>query len=109
MTKSTIWISYDLGVRGDYSSLYGWFDERKAKECGESIALLTYEYSGNLLDALKLDLSRSVEITKRTRIYVIYRDRATTKIKGYFLFGGRRTPPWAGVSGSNEEDEDIES
>ena len=34
MTRSTIWISYDLGVRGDYENLYSWLDTHGAKECG---------------------------------------------------------------------------
>lgn len=28
--KSAIWVSYDLDVRGDYESLYAWFDDQFA-------------------------------------------------------------------------------
>ena len=31
MTASTVWISYDLGVRGDYEGLYAWLDAHDAK------------------------------------------------------------------------------
>src|SRR5690242_8196021 len=109
MGKSTIWISYDLGVRGDYLGLYGWLDSQGAKECGDSLALLKYEYSGELLDSLKGDIDGAFEINKRTRIYVIYRDKSTKLMKGTFIHGGRRVPPWAGLSGEGEQVEDDES
>lgn len=32
MPTRTIWISYDLGVQGDYEGLYGWLDTHKARE-----------------------------------------------------------------------------
>lgn len=34
----TIWLSYDLGVQGDYEGLYRWLDNKKASECGDSLA-----------------------------------------------------------------------
>jgi hypothetical protein len=108
MSESTIWISYDLGVRGDYEGLYAWLDNHKAKECGDSLALLRYEYSGNLLEALTTDLKSSVEINKRTRFYVIHRDKTTKLMKGTFIHGGRKSPPWAGFSGEGKEQEDDE-
>lgn len=106
MPVSTIWVSYDLGVRGDYEGLYAWLDQHKAKECVDSLALLSYRYSGPLLDALKADLTESIETSKRTRVYVIYRDEKTKKMKGHFLFGGRRAPPWAGASGQSQDEDD---
>ena len=106
MSLSTIWISYDLGLRGDYEGLYAWLDQHNAKECGDSLALLSYEYSGSLLDALKTDLGAAVDTNKRTRMYLIYRDDKTKKMKGHFLFGGRRAPPWTGASGQPQEEDD---
>jgi hypothetical protein len=106
MPLNTIWISYDLGVRGDYEGLYTWLDQHKAKECGDSLAILSYEYSGDLVDALKADLAKSVETNKRTRMYVIYRDQGTEKTKGRFVFGNRRASPWAGASGQEHEEDD---
>ena len=106
MSLSTIWISYDLGVRGDYGGLYAWLDQHGAKECGDSLALLSYEYFGVLLDSLKQDLGDAVETNKRTRMYVIYRDDKTKKMKGHFLFGGRKAPPWTGTSGQHQEEDD---
>lgn len=106
MSKSTIWISFDLGVRGDYESLYAWLGKQKAKECVNNLALLVYQYSGNLFDALKSDLSASVATDKRTRIYVLYRDGTTKKMKGSFVFGGRRAPVWAGFSEEEQQGDD---
>jgi hypothetical protein len=56
VTTSTVWISYDLGVRGDYESIYSWLDAHGAKECGDSLAVLTYRHDGQLIDKLKADL-----------------------------------------------------
>jgi len=103
MTRSTIWISYDLGVRGDYEGLYSWLDAHGAKECGDSLAVLTYEFTASLLDKLKAKLKRAIDVDKRTRIYVIYHDRSTNKNKGRFLFGGRRAAAWTGYA-SREAD-----
>jgi hypothetical protein len=96
--KNAVWISYDLGVQADYEGMYAWLDEHEAKECGDSLAFLNYEYTGSLLDTLTEDLQKSVEITKRTRVYVIYREPETKKMKGSFIFGGRKAPPWSGFA-----------
>ncbi|MGA2213235.1 MAG: hypothetical protein ABSH31_08175 [Bryobacteraceae bacterium] len=96
--KSAVWVSYDFGVQGDYEGMYSWLDEHQAKECGDNLAFLNYEYAGPLLEALASDLKRSVEITKRTRIYVIYREQESKKMKGSFIFGGRKAAPWSGFA-----------
>jgi hypothetical protein len=107
--KSAVWISFDLGVQADYEGMYAWLDEHEARECGDSLAFLNYEYTtGSLLDSLTTDLQKSVQITKRTRIYVIYREQESKKMKGIFIFGGRKAPPWSGFSvsvGSVDSDE----
>lgn len=108
MSKSTIWISFDLGVRGDYESLYAWLDERGAKECVNNMALLVYTYTGDLRESLKKDLAESIDIDKRTRIYAIYRDAPTKKMKGFFAFGARRASPWTGYfQGGQREDDEV--
>lgn len=97
---STIWISYDLGVRGDYEGLYAWLDNNKASECGSSIAVLKYQHEDDLVEKITKDLEAAIEITKKTRIYVVYRDRKSNKNKGKFIFGGRKSAPWVGFGGS---------
>jgi hypothetical protein len=35
MQRAAVWISFDLGVRGDYEGMYAWLDTHNAKECGD--------------------------------------------------------------------------
>src|SRR5262245_19134846 len=109
MSRSTIWISFDLGIRGDYESLYSWLDAHRAKECGDSVAVLKYEYTDSLPDRLRTDLEEAIDVDKRTRIYLVFRERSTNKNKGIFLFGGRRAPVWAGHAASDEDVVDEEA
>lgn len=111
MATSTIWISYDLGVGGDYEGLYSWLNSYGAKECGDSLAVITYEFRHEIIDELKIDISTNLRTDKRTRIYVIHRDRSTDRNKGTFIFGGRRAPPWSGYAGSQSDtaDDEIEN
>ena len=107
--QSLIWISFDLGVRGDYEGMYSWLDEHNAKECGDSLATLKYEHQEDLIASLTEDIKKNVEIDNRTRIYVIWRDTESRKAKGCFIAGGRKAPPWAGHGnkpGQNEPDEE---
>ncbi|SEH27858.1 hypothetical protein [Rhizobium sp. NFR12] len=107
--KSTIWISYDLGIRGDYEGLYRWLDNHSAKECGDALAVLQFQWTNDLLEDLKKDLVVDVKLDKRARIYVIYRDRDAVKNRGKFIFGGRRAAAWKGYSEASggEFDEEI--
>lgn len=109
MARSTIWLSYDLGVRGDYENLYTWLADHNAKECGDSLAVLVYEHKGDLVGKLTAELKRTIETDKRTRVYIVFRNPADpTKTKGVFVFGGRRAPPWAGYSSKGREESDDE-
>ncbi len=105
MKKVTIWISYDLGVRGDYNGIYEWLDDHDAKECGDGIALLKYEYESDFVNEMKKELSDNVELSKRDRIYLIWMQ--DDKIKGRFLFGKRKASPWTGYGTKDFEDEDF--
>jgi hypothetical protein len=97
MTKEkTFWISYDLGIRGDYTGLYSWLDKLGAKECGDSMAVIKATIKGNIVLTLKSDLKKKVRLSKTDRIYLIYRDSETGVVKGNFLFGGRKRAPWEG-------------
>ena len=106
--KKALWISYDIGVRGDYEGLYAWLDNKGAIECGDSLAFFTYEADGDIIKSLKKEIEEAVEITKKMRIYVIYRDAETNKMKGKFVFGTRKAAPWTGcasVPGQTVEEE----
>jgi hypothetical protein len=106
--KKAIWISFDLGVRGDYEGLYTWLDSKGAIECGDSFAFLNYEVSGDIVESLKKDIEENIDITKKTRIYAIFRDSSTKKMKGKFIFGNRKAAPWTGYSGNQSQAEEEE-
>jgi hypothetical protein len=103
--KRGIWMSFDLGVRGDYEGMYAWLDAHGAEECGDSVAYLSYEFEGDLAQHLAKDIQGAIEVTKKTRVYVVWQDVGTRSIKGRFVVGGRKAPPWAGSAGSTGEDE----
>jgi len=104
--RDIVWISFDLGVQGDYEGLYRWFDAHDAEEGGDNVACLRhYEYDGDLSESLRKDLKRSVNIDKRTRVYVIRKESG--KPKGKFIFGSRRRPPWTGYAPEQGEEEDY--
>ena len=106
--KKAIWISFDLGVRGDYEGLYTWLDSKGAIECGDSFAFLKYDVSGDIVESLKREIEENVDISKKTRIYVIFRDPKTKKMKGKFIFGNRKSAPWTVYSGSQDQSEEEE-
>ena len=107
--KKAVWISFDLGVKGDYESLWAWLDEQHAKECVGNLAFINYSYKSDLIKSLRDELKKTIEVDKRTRIYAIWRDEETKKVKGRFLFGGRRVSPWAGYGAEEESLEMDES
>ncbi len=90
--KKLLWLSYDLGLKGDYTSLYTWLDSMNAKECGNSIASFWFEYESDYLEEVKKSLEESIDINKNYRFYLIWRfikdDKAS--VKGEFLFGKRK-------------------
>jgi hypothetical protein len=99
MRKFT-WLSYDLGLQGDYEGLYAWLDEHAAVECGESMAAFYYEYKSNFKDELKQDLENSIKTDKRTRLYVVRQESG--QAKGSFIIGRRKNAPWAGSAPAKE-------
>ena len=104
-SKKSIWITYDLGLRGNYSALFTFLDNHKAIECGDGSAYFIYENekkltSEDLIEQLKLELEKIITPSSSDRIYVIWRDddKSAASVKGRFLFGSRKTPPWNGYS-----------
>jgi hypothetical protein len=79
MSKRSIWLSYGLGLQGDYASLYQWLDARGAKECGDSMALVNVAYPDSLKDNLKEGLSRSINDELRPGL----NDLATYNVKDF--------------------------
>ena len=105
--KKTVWISYDLGVRGDYEGLYYWLDDHNAKECGNSVAILEYDYANRFVEDLQNDISKNVRLDTHDRIYIIWREDG--KIKGKFLSGKRKAAPWTGYGPQEPQvDEEVQ-
>ena len=82
------WLSYDLGIRGDYQGLYEWLDSKGAKECGDSVA--TFQ-SDRTAKELEQELKDVLGESSRARLYLISRSNG-----GKFLLGSRKSAPWAG-------------
>ncbi|MEI8393978.1 MAG: hypothetical protein WCF85_04525 [Rhodospirillaceae bacterium] len=102
--KNVVWISYDLGIGGDYEGIYAWLDRHHARECGDSMAYLPdYQCTGDVAKTLKSDLQLTVEINKKSKIYIVYQDFQKKKPIGSFIFGRRKAAPWAGCSGEGDE------
>jgi hypothetical protein len=97
-----VWISFDLGVNGDYEGMYAWLDDHDAKECADSVAHLQYESRGDIVAELREEIRANVQLTPRSRVYVIYRGD-DTKMKGTWLVGKRKQAPWTGYGSLEDE------
>ena len=106
--KKAIWISYDLGIGGDYEGLYRWLANHEAVECGDGVAFFNYipKDTGLLLEELKGEIEANVRINNKTRIYCIR--KVENKVKGAFLFGTRKGNPWEGYGDVDKGVEDGE-
>jgi hypothetical protein len=102
--KQSIWISYDLGIKGDYSGLYKWLDTHKSKECGNSVAYLSYDFKSDLITELTSDLKNNIEFKNGDRIYIItsiIKDGKPQNV-GKYLIGNRKASPWEGYAPVDE-------
>ncbi len=97
MKKHILWLSYDLGIDGDYENLYSWLDKHDARECGDSIAFVNFSVKKDPVAEIKKSLKDAVSIRKKDRIYLIFKD-ASGNIKGRFIFGRRKAAPWRGYA-----------
>lgn len=113
--QRAIWLSYDLGIGGDYPGLYKWLDNHNAIECGNSVAFFRYEIENNelahLTEMLSEELRKAINLRAGDRLYIIHKESAASGqiIKGTFICGRRKSNPWEGY-GDNESipDEDGE-
>lgn len=109
--NKAIYLSYDLGLKGDYNKLYIWLDSLKARECGDNIAFFQMSFDENdenvIYETIKNEISTKVRLERNDRIYVIFRG-ADGQLTGKFLFGGRKRSPWEGfaVAGDDSIDEE---
>ena len=94
--KLKTWISFDLGIGGDYDGMYSWLDNHEARECGINFAYLQYDFireGPEGFEELKEDLKVEVNLTKKDRIYIVVREQSG-QLRARFLFGKRKRPPW---------------
>jgi hypothetical protein len=107
LMKVFIWLSFDLGVKGDFEGMYQFLDTHGAKECCDSVAAFTYEYKNDLIAELTKTLREYITFNKRSRVYLIFPKEG--KYAGRFIIGSRKAPPWTGFANSKEdkEEEDI--
>ncbi|EIF51388.1 hypothetical protein [Sulfurovum sp. AR] len=103
--EKAFWLSYDLGVKGDYTGLYEWLDNVGAKECGDNLAFFLYEINkdDDIRKKIKEDIQSKVNIEKRDRIYLVYREPDGTRVRGTFIFGRRKASPWEGFGDKTVE------
>ena len=106
--RKFVWLSFDLGVQGDYEGMYDFLDQHQAKECGDSLACFWYEATGDLVDTMTIAIHNHMDIGPKARIYLIWLEGG--KLRGKFLFGKRKNPLWAGhaVTGETETDSSDE-
>ncbi len=86
-----MWLSFDLGLRGDYEGIYAWLDEHEARECGDSVAYMKYECEGNFPESLEQDIRSAIDVTKKTRIYLVWAGE-DGKTHARFIIGRRSCP-----------------
>lgn len=109
--KKTIWISFDFGLKGDYQGLYTWLDTHNAKDCGSNFACLKIQYPNDntdkntsFTDFLKEDINDNVKLSKNDRLYIVYKDNVSGKMKGRWISGNRKAAAWDGY-GKLERDQ----
>ena len=90
------WLSYDLGIRGNYEELYEWLDKHGAQECGDSVA--TFK-SKKTREQIKSELL-AMPALKNGRLYLIALNE-----NGGFIAGKRKVAPWFGYAASLESSE----
>ena len=95
------WLSFDLGLRGNYEELYEWLDNIEAVECGEGTAsFVTSKTRDQIIKELKKILD------KNARVYII--SKYKNKYIGKFVLGKRKKAPWVGYGGRIVEEEEEE-
>jgi uncharacterized protein with PhoU and TrkA domain len=96
------WLSYDLGLQGEFDQLFGWLDRQQAKECGDNVATFQSEKTRS---ELTRELLALLDLKRNPRIYII-----SMKQGGKWICGKRKVAPWTGYGqvlseGGDERDE----
>ena len=101
-----VWLSYDLGIKGDYQNLYAWLDDQNAIECGNSIAY--FKFNATSYASIEKDIQKSLK-SKITfnlgdRIYIVSKREIGEEIRtiGRFIIGKRKSNPWEGFGSKSD-------
>jgi len=93
-SETRYWLSFDLGLMGDYSHFYKWLDEQNAEECGSGTAAIV---STTSMDRFVGEIREVLKETPRARVYLLSR-LPDGRFGGKFVVGARRKAPWAGFA-----------
>lgn len=106
MGLKRLWLTYDLGIDGDYDTLYRWLDGLKAVECGDGVCSLQLDIGAKSPDAAVIAELKKLKIKfrDRDRIYLIWR-RDTGAVTGSFIVGKRHRAPWSGYAVEEAEED----
>ena len=108
MKTKTFWLSYDLGLKGDYHGMYEWLDTYEARESGDSMAVFKYVCNKNFILEITKDLKKDVDFNNGDRVYLIWLDDKDKRVKGRFIIGKRKRAPWEGYAlGEDDFPEDF--
>ena len=105
--KQRVWLSFDLGINGDYHGMYELLDKQEASECGSSFASFIYTYENILIEELKQEIIENINIDNRDRVYIIYKNEKERTV-GRFIIGKRKKPPWLGYAQGISDEIDSE-
>lgn len=107
MKEKAYWLSYDLGVGGDYQHLYQWLDDREAKPCGDSVAFFKFKYNAADPDKELLDsISKIVKLEPGNVLYIVRKQEGADNYYGSFIYGKRKSAPWVGYGTKSTDIED---
>ena len=102
MKTISIWMTYDLGVGGDYQGMYSWLDDYEAAECGNNAAFVKFQHPENLktdkefTELLTEALKQKIKLIPSNRIYIVWASLDEEKTIGRFIFGKRKANSWEG-------------
>jgi hypothetical protein len=106
MAAKSYWLTYDLGIDGDYDGLYAWLDQVGARECGDSACFFQFDAKQKKPDtAILAAIRKFAKLRTKDRLYLIL--KRDDKITGRFINGSRRRAPWAGFAVEASEDDDA--
>jgi hypothetical protein len=113
--KKTIFITFELGMRGDYESLYKWLDEKKAEERGYGVAIIkeyvidtSIKKDIDFLRLVKKELTQKVSFGNTDRVYMIWNGFENNLIKAGFIYGKAKQAPWTGFAEKDIDTIDLD-